>query len=136
MKFGCACILGILEKFRCADRRSRLAKGNFVAIDHAQAQETEVAHGARRRSDVEWIARGYQHNGDAVELPFGQQEGILKQDHAGSATAGTGCPQCEQRLAATGISLRHSGQGRIAGGSATGGLNLASSLPSGSTTKK
>jgi hypothetical protein len=51
--------------------------------------------------------------------------------------AGTGWAQWEQRLAASGISLRHSGQGLVLGGAATtGGVILLSMYCMGSTMAK
>ena len=54
------------------------------------------------------------------------------------AATGTGWPQCEQRLAAAGISLRHSGQGFVGGGGGEVAVSfiLAISVLTGSTTKK
>ena len=54
------------------------------------------------------------------------------------AAAGTGCPQCEQRLAAAGMSLRHSGQGLVGGGGGGAAVNfiLAIRVLTGNTTKK
>jgi len=49
----------------------------------------------------------------------------------------TGCAQWAQRRADSGISLRHSGQGLVAGGAgAAGGLNLFSMYCVGSTIAK
>ncbi len=48
----------------------------------------------------------------------------------------TSCAQCEQRLAATGISLRHSAQGLVLGAATTLGRNLFSKVLIGSTTRK
>jgi hypothetical protein len=44
--------------------------------------------------------------------------------------------QCEQRLAAIGISLRHSGQGLVEGAGTTLGLNLFIKVLTGNTTRK
>src|SRR6202041_1248094 len=49
----------------------------------------------------------------------------------------TGCAQCAQRLAASGISLKHSGQGFVVGATTVSGFLIrASSVFSGSTMKK
>src|SRR6185312_4282204 len=57
-------------------------------------------------------------------------------DQAGTFWGATGCVQCEQRDAASGISARHSGQARVFGGSALGGLNFLISALMGNTKKK
>ncbi len=49
-----------------ADGRAGVAKGRGEGIDHAQASETEIAHGARGGANVERVARGYQNDAQAV----------------------------------------------------------------------
>ena len=68
--------LGILQKLRRADGGLRFAEGDLITIDDAEAQETEVTHCARSRSDVERVARGDEHDCDAVELVFTQQRRV------------------------------------------------------------
>ncbi len=53
---------------RCTDRRTRLSKSNFVRIHHSQLEKTKVAHGARGRADIEWIAGFDQHHHKAIRL--------------------------------------------------------------------
>jgi hypothetical protein len=63
--------LGRLQQRRGAHRRAGFAKGHVIGIDHAQPRESEVGHGARRRSDVERIARRHQNHAQVVSLRFG-----------------------------------------------------------------
>src|SRR5579885_1007235 len=51
-------------------------------------------------------------------------------------TYATGCAQWEQRFASSGMSLRHSGQGRVLGGSDFAGKKRAMSLLIGNTKMK
>ena len=50
-------LLGVGQHLRRADGGARLAKSDLVGIHHPQVEKAEVAHGARRRTDVERIAR-------------------------------------------------------------------------------
>jgi hypothetical protein len=56
----------------------RLAESDLIAIDNAEAEKSEVAHGASGGSDVERIARGHEHDDDAVELAL-IQHGEIQQ---------------------------------------------------------
>ena len=47
---------GLFENRAGVDRRLRLAECDFVGVDQTQVRETEVAHGARGRADVQGIA--------------------------------------------------------------------------------
>jgi hypothetical protein len=53
---------GRSQQRRGADSRTGLAKGHVIWIHDAQIGESEVGHGARRRADIQWIARGDQHD--------------------------------------------------------------------------
>jgi hypothetical protein len=72
---GCA-LLGIMKKFGSANRGPSLAKVHLIAIHDTEVEESEVAHSAGGRSNVEWIAGGDEHNDDVVELVFIQHGGI------------------------------------------------------------
>jgi hypothetical protein len=40
----------------------------FVGVNNGQIVETEVGHGARRRADVERVARTYEDDADRAGL--------------------------------------------------------------------
>src|SRR5690349_23939436 len=48
-------------------RRFGFAKRNLKWMDDTQARETEIRHGSRRGTNVEWIASGDQHYAQPVE---------------------------------------------------------------------
>ena len=49
-----------------ADGRARLAKRGVEGVDESETLKAEVRHGARRRANVERIARGHQDDTEAV----------------------------------------------------------------------
>jgi hypothetical protein len=59
-------LLGFSEQRRGADRRTRLAKGQFIRVYHAKMEKAEVAHGAGGGPNVEGIARGDKHDPQTV----------------------------------------------------------------------
>jgi hypothetical protein len=61
-------LLGMGKKRQCADRGVRFAKGQFVGVHDAEVEESEVAHGAGGRADVEGIARVDEDDAQVVEL--------------------------------------------------------------------
>jgi len=67
-------LFGVCEQLRSTDGGTRLAKSRVVRIHHAQAAETEVAHGARSSAHVERVARRHQHHAQAIEIGRGRQE--------------------------------------------------------------
>ena len=69
--------LRVGEKFRRANSRTRFAKRQIIWIDHAQIAEAEIAHGARRRANIERIARGYQDHAQAVEFRWKRQDQLF-----------------------------------------------------------
>jgi hypothetical protein len=56
-----------------ADGGAGFTKSQFVWIDHAEVEETEVAHGAGGGADVERIARVDEDDAQAVEFGTGGQ---------------------------------------------------------------
>src|SRR5665213_1349877 len=65
--------IGNSFKFFCAGQqsgsahgRARLTKCSVVWMDDSQMLEAEVAHGACSRANIEWVARGYKHDTEAV----------------------------------------------------------------------
>jgi hypothetical protein len=59
-----------LEQGRGADGGARLAEGDIVGTDHAQAGEAEVGHGTGGGADVERVARGHQDDAELI-FPIG-----------------------------------------------------------------
>ena len=53
------------------------AKRRFIRIDHAQVKKTQVAHGPRRRTNIERIACRNQYNAQAVEFGSGRQDWLF-----------------------------------------------------------
>ena len=66
-------LFGAREQRRCADGGTRLAKRGLVGIHDPQAAETEIAHRAGSRADIERVARGDEHDAQTVELSDGWQ---------------------------------------------------------------
>ena len=62
---------------RGAHRGSGFAKRNFVRIDDSKPQKTEVAHGTRRRAEIERITRPYQNHAQTVEFSREGQEALF-----------------------------------------------------------
>lgn len=56
-----------LHYHRGVDGRLRFAEGDVVGLHQAEIEEPEVTHGARRRTDIEWIARVHQHHAELRE---------------------------------------------------------------------
>ena len=66
-------LFGFGQQAGGADGRLRFAKCGFVGIHDAQAHDSKIAHGAGGGSDVERVARGYQHYAETVELGLSGQ---------------------------------------------------------------
>src|SRR5712671_5890688 len=66
-------LFGPGEQRRRADRGPRLAKCQLIRVHHAKMEESEVAHGAGCRADVEGIARGDEYDAQAVEFGMERQ---------------------------------------------------------------
>jgi len=64
-------LFGVGKQRRRSDRRTRLAKGQFIRVHHAQMKEAEVAHSAGSGTDVEGITWGDKHNPQAVGFGIG-----------------------------------------------------------------
>lgn len=56
---------GVGEEFGRANRRAGLAKCHGIGVDDAKIREVKVAHGAGNGADVERVARGDEHDGEA-----------------------------------------------------------------------
>ena len=69
--------LGAGQQGRSTHSGTGFAKRQFVRIDHAEPQESEVAHGARGGTDIEWIARCYQHHAQAIEFNWTGTRGLI-----------------------------------------------------------
>src|SRR5579863_6388234 len=61
------------EQLGSADSGSRFTKGDFVWIYYSQVGETEIAHGAGGRAEVERIARRHQHHAKIAEISRSSQ---------------------------------------------------------------
>ncbi len=61
------------EHRRGSDGGTRFAKRQFIGIHDTKMEETEVAHGAGGRADVERVARIDEDDAQAVELGSGGQ---------------------------------------------------------------
>jgi len=75
------------QQGRCAHSGTSFSKGCFVGIHDAQAQEPKVAHGARRSSDIERIARRYQDYAEVVEIRRSWQDGLILTAPVGSLSS-------------------------------------------------
>ena len=64
---------GFGEQRRGADRRTGLAKRQFVGVHDAKMEKTEIAHGARGGADVERVARGDKDDPQPVGFGIGSQ---------------------------------------------------------------
>ena len=65
--------LRVRKQRRGTDRGTCLTKGRIVGVHDAQMQETEVAHGASGRANVERVACGHQHDAQTVEFSVSRQ---------------------------------------------------------------
>ncbi len=65
-------LFGAGEQQRGTDRGTRLAKSQLVGVYNAKMEESEVAHGAGGRADVEGIARTDEDDAQAVEFGVGR----------------------------------------------------------------
>ncbi len=64
---------GAREQLRSSHGGARFAKRDFVGSDHAQAEKSEVAHGASGGANIERVARAYQDDAHVIEFgPVGQ----------------------------------------------------------------
>ena len=61
-------LFGVFQDRRSADRRTCFAKSQRVRIDDAKPQESEVAHRARRRTEVQRIARADENDTKIVGI--------------------------------------------------------------------
>jgi len=66
-------LFGARQQRRRADGGTRLAKRGLVGIHDAQVAETEIAHGTGGCADIQRVARGNEHDAQAVELSLGWQ---------------------------------------------------------------
>lgn len=68
-RVGDGCLyLRVLQDCGGPDGGLRFVPVRFIGGDDGETTETEVCHGSRHRADVERIARGDEHDGDAVAL--------------------------------------------------------------------
>src|SRR5215469_15123632 len=68
----------VLEKVGRADSRARLAPMRFVGRDDGQIGKPEVCHGAGHGTDIQGIARRYEHHVEAFALGFCEQRTIVE----------------------------------------------------------
>jgi hypothetical protein len=66
-------LLGAAKDRGGSHRGTGFAKGWLERIDDAQRGESEIAYGTRRGADIEWIPRGDENDGEAVEMGRGGQ---------------------------------------------------------------
>lgn len=97
-------LLGAGEKGRGAHGGARFAKASFVRMHHAQAGKAEIAHGAGGRSDIERVARGYEHHAEAIAFGCGEQGTMILMQQRRSRAANCRC----EPLCATGEGRRSS----------------------------
>ena len=72
--------LGVGEDIGGADGGASILKRHVVRIHYPQMRKAKVTHGASRGTDVEGIARIYQHNTQAIEFSRNRQgNNILRQ---------------------------------------------------------
>ena len=64
-------LLGFGKQGRSADRGARLAKSEFVGVHDTKVEEAKVAHRAGGGTDVERIARGNEHDSQAIGFGIG-----------------------------------------------------------------
>jgi hypothetical protein len=69
--------LGTREDLGRPDGGTRLAKRGIVRIHDAQVRAAEIAHRARRRSNIERIARRNENDAEPVEFAQSWQAPIL-----------------------------------------------------------
>jgi hypothetical protein len=69
-----AILLRLRQQWRRAHSGTGFAERRFIRIHHSQAGKAQVAHGPRRRANVERIAGRNQHDADAVEFRISRQE--------------------------------------------------------------
>ena len=67
--------------FRFPQRRIWTARRSESGVHHAQAKETEIAHGASGRANVEGVARGHQDDAQTVEFSPSRQELLFYSKH-------------------------------------------------------
>ena len=65
--------LGAGEELRGAHCGTRFAKGNFVRVHGSQVGESEIAHSASGRAEIERIARRHQHHAKIGEISRSSQ---------------------------------------------------------------
>ena len=63
-----------LEDGLCVDGRASFAKGDVVGMDDAEMLESEVGHGAGRRTDVERVAAADQDDTEAIDFRRGKHD--------------------------------------------------------------
>jgi hypothetical protein len=59
---------GILQQNCPSHGRTSLTKGKTVRVDQAKIAHPEVTHRARRRTNIQRIARAYEHDNQLVEF--------------------------------------------------------------------
>jgi len=64
--------LGLTQEVGSADGGLRFAKSDFVGIYHAETRKAKVAHGPRRRADVEGIAGAHEDDAEIFERKHGR----------------------------------------------------------------
>jgi hypothetical protein len=53
------------------------SKRRFIGIHHAQVQEAQIAHGPRSRTNIQRIARRYQHDTETIEIGRRWQDELI-----------------------------------------------------------
>lgn len=61
----------------CAHGRASAFKGDVIGIDDMQVKESEIAHGASGRADVQGIARVDQDDAQAIEFRGSSQADLF-----------------------------------------------------------
>ena len=61
----------------CAHGRASAFKGDVIGIDDTQVKESEIAHGASGRADVQGIARVDQDDAQAIEFRGSSQADLF-----------------------------------------------------------
>ncbi len=67
-------LLRVCQQVRGANGRARFVKSDVVRVHDPEAAEAEVAHGASGSTDVKRVARGHQHDVQAIEFSTLRQE--------------------------------------------------------------
>ena len=83
--------LALWSSSGCADCGAGFAPVRRIGGYNASRREAKVGHGARHRSDVEWIARGDEDDADAVALSFEQQRINCRAGSARKARRSASC---------------------------------------------